>query len=263
MKKIIISIIALLVGMAGCSESDNFQIIDNGSNGIEGSYQYEDVTVSYAVTSANVGSNDQSSVIVVVNDKRLELEIDMASESFLIEGYGAVLTNDEKDALRLLAGHIADYVARRGAPTTHEYVIIRILEYWAESPGNYAIERQEYGSPNVREGIHYGISANEGITCIRKGTWVTAKYDDSKGDHSESVLVGSTARAGYECMGRCGAGCGSSSIPSAWCKDCLDHDQCSHKNYSSGGSSDPNCGDEYREASDDWMFGVARGCNGR
>lgn len=63
-------------------------------------------------------------------------------------------------------------------------------------------------------------------------------------------------------MGRCGPGCGRSWIPSGWAKDCMDHDQCSHKNYSSGGGSDPNCGDEYNEAIDDWTFSVIRGCNG-
>lgn len=263
MNKMLFIIAVLCVGLISCSEGDSFQVIDNADNGIEGSYRYEDVNVSYSVRPQN-DSDAQSSVVVIVNDKRLELELDMASESFLMEGYGAVLTDDEKDALRLLSGYITEYLARRGGElTTHEYAIVRVLEYWSESPSNYAIERREYGVSSISDGIRYGISANEGITCIRKGTWVTAKYDDSKGDHSESVLVGSTARAGYECMGRCGAGCGRSWIPSAWCKDCLDHDQCSHKNYSSGGSSDPNCGDEYNEAADDWMFGVARGCNGK
>ncbi|MCX7679769.1 MAG: hypothetical protein N2316_11210 [Spirochaetes bacterium] len=264
MKKIVFPIIAVFCGFVGCSEADHFQLQDNGIMGIKGVYQYDDVRISFDVTSPNGESDEQSVVLLTVNDKNLEFEIDMSNESFLMDGYGAVLTDDEKDALKLLAGNIIQYLAQRGGElTVHEYAIVRILEYWAESPGNYAIGRREYGQPNFQNPIRLGISANEGITCIRKGTWVTAKYDDSKGDHSESVLVGSTARPGYECMGRCGAGCGSSLVPSSWCKDCLDHDQCSHKNYSSGGASDSNCGDEYNEAADDWMFGVARGCNGK
>ncbi|MCP5350953.1 MAG: hypothetical protein H7A10_08325 [Oceanospirillaceae bacterium] len=104
-------------------------------------------------------------------------------------------------------------------------------------------------------------SVNEGITCIYKNTTVKAQFDDSRGNHEVNVVVGSTAKAGYGCMGRCGAGCGNI-LPSAWTKDCMDHDECSAENNSSGGSSDKNCGDEYNEAVDDWTFGVARGCSG-
>jgi len=108
---------------------------------------------------------------------------------------------------------------------------------------------------------HAGISKNEGITCITKGSTVNAQYDDRRGDHSKWIVVGSKAGPSYGCMGRCGGDCGWGA-PSAWTKDCMDHDQCSWENNSSGGGSDPNCGDEYNEAVDDWTFGVVRGCRG-
>ena len=106
-----------------------------------------------------------------------------------------------------------------------------------------------------------GISKNEGITCVSKGSSVRAQFDDSRGDHSKFVKVGSKAGSNYGCMGRCGGDCGWGA-PSAWTKDCMDHDQCSFENGSSGGSSDSNCGDEFNEAADDWTFGVIRGCRG-
>lgn len=102
---------------------------------------------------------------------------------------------------------------------------------------------------------------NEGVECISKGTRVTAEWDDASGTQSERVLVDSTERSGYECMGRCGASCGSF-LPSAYTKDCMDHDQCSNVNDSSGGSSDEHCGDEFDHAADDWFLGVIRGCRG-
>jgi len=106
-----------------------------------------------------------------------------------------------------------------------------------------------------------GISKNEGITCVSKGSTVKAQFDDSRGDHTRWVKVGSKAGPSYGCMGRCGGDCGWGA-PSAWTKDCMDHDQCSWENGSSGGSSDSNCGDEFNEAADDWTFGVVRGCSG-
>ena len=64
------------------------------------------------------------------------------------------------------------------------------------------------------------------------------------------------ARGGsYNCMGRCGPGCGGSSwnTPcSNWSVKCLQHDVCSYY-YSSGAAFfDSNCGDEWFHASPDW-----------
>ena len=109
--------------------------------------------------------------------------------------------------------------------------------------------------------VQAGISKNEGISCVSKGSTVNAQFDDSRGDHSKWIKVNSKAGSGYGCMGRCGGGCGWGA-PSAWTKDCMDHDQCSWENGSSGGASDSNCGDEFNEAADDWAFGVIRGCSG-
>ncbi len=220
-----------------------------------------------AITYESVAVNDARSIVTVTVDGAvLEADIDLTAQIIKADGHNATLTGEQKSALLTLAQDLYTYLsARKSDISAHEFSLIRLAEYWAEAPDGYV-----YGSREVRGGIN-GIehlaqaaascSKNEGITCIRKNTWVTAVYDDSKGCHSESVLVGSTARPGYECMGRCGGGCGWGA-PSSWTKDCMDHDQCSNKNYSSGGGSDSNCGDEYNEAMDDWTWGVWRGCNG-
>ena len=64
-------------------------------------------------------------------------------------------------------------------------------------------------------------------------------------------------------MARCGCGCGWGA-PSAWTKDCLDHDICIvDQNGQNGLATDKNCGDEFRHAADDYTFGVLRGCRGQ
>lgn len=110
-----------------------------------------------------------------------------------------------------------------------------------------------------------GFSAeqNEGITCVSIGSTVTAEYD--KGTNGTlvrtSIRVGESYKGG-NCMGRCGASCGWGA-PSAWTKDCLDHDICV---VDQGGkndlANDTNCGDEFNHAADDYVFGVIRGCSG-
>lgn len=68
---------------------------------------------------------------------------------------------------------------------------------------------------------------------------------------------------GDRCLGRCGSGCpGIFTLASAWTKDCLDHDQCGRVLGGSTNPFDSNCGDEYAQAADDYLFGVIRGCRG-
>lgn len=110
----------------------------------------------------------------------------------------------------------------------------------------------------------------EGIRCLTKDAYVAYIYD--KGRNGEDVTgvqkIGSThtSRTGSgfkgQCMGRCGGACGGWA-PSAWAKDCLDHDICIvDQDGSNGLSNDPNCGDEFNQAADDYAFGVLRGCSG-
>ena len=104
---------------------------------------------------------------------------------------------------------------------------------------------------------------NEGITCVNKGSTVTAVYD--KGSNGTTIRtnikVGNSYKGG-KCMGRCGGACGGWA-PSAWTKDCLDHDICIvDQNGENGLANDKNCGDEFRQAADDYTFGVWRGCRG-
>lgn len=104
---------------------------------------------------------------------------------------------------------------------------------------------------------------NEGITCISKGSTVQAVYDKGASGTvvRTNIVVGNSYKGG-SCMGRCGASCGWGA-PSAWTKDCLDHDICIvDQNGQNGGATDPNCGDEFRHAADDYTFGVLRGCRG-
>ena len=109
---------------------------------------------------------------------------------------------------------------------------------------------------------------NEGITCISKGSYKTAIYDKGRNgtDVYTRIKVGNsyTSKDGFtgQCMGRCGGACGGWA-PSAWAKDCLDHDICIvDQNGKNGLAGDENCGDEFNHAADDYTFGVLRGCRG-
>lgn len=111
--------------------------------------------------------------------------------------------------------------------------------------------------------LTHALEKDEGITCISKGTTVTAEYDKgTSGTLIKTNIKVGTSYKGGSCMGRCGGACGWGA-PSAWTKDCLDHDICIvDQNGQNDLATDPNCGDEFRHAADDYTFGVLRGCSG-
>ncbi len=226
------------------------------SDQIQGQGTYNGVALSYAATTQ--GDDFQTQVTIDGQEFTASLGAD---GSIQLDGGNAVLTAAQKEALNALAEEFASHLEATGNTSGNriQTAFLAVISYWADAPEGYNYGERNISGPSKS---YYAASRNEGVTCISRNTYVTAQYDDSRGSHNESVRVGSKPRSGYGCMGRCGGDCGRWWIPSAWTKDCMDHDQCSHKNYSSGGSSDPNCGDEFDEAADDWLQGVWRGCRG-
>ncbi|MEO0899793.1 MAG: hypothetical protein AAFY71_25500 [Bacteroidota bacterium] len=142
--------------------------------------------------------------------------------------------------------------------TEAENTLVRVLDYWSNAPEGYVFgERSivDQFEENQRRG-------NDGVSCIRRGRSYSLQYDGSRGNTNVTRTAGYNGGGSYGCMGRCGGNCGRWWIPSSWTLDCFEHDECSLRYGASGGSSDPNCGDEFNEAADDWTFGVIRGCRG-
>ncbi|WP_282081394.1 hypothetical protein [Aquimarina algiphila] len=228
------------------------------SNSFIGKIRIQNSEIRYSVKAK---SELVFTVIIEINKKSIQADINYQNESLFIDGHNIILTEKEKQSILTLGGTISNYLleTKKGEILMTEYTLLSLMEYWAKSPPDYTYTKRvieaEVNTTNLK-------SRNEGITCIRKNTYVNAEYDDSRGNHSDRIRVGSKARDNYGCMGRCGGDCGRWWIPSAWTKDCLDHDQCSNVNFSSGGGGDRNCGDEFNEAADDYVFGVLRGCRG-
>lgn len=256
--------------MVSCSDSEQKQLEtpnnDLGlevetSNEIRGNYASNVGKLSYN-SSVNSKNSSLYNVSIKLGDSELEASIRYDMESFELNGNTTVLSSAQKEAFLNFANEMYSHIEKNGGENVSllEFSLVRMLEYWSNAPTGYAHGLRTFNIGSIEnENQRLG---DEGVTCIKKNSYVNAEYDDSNGSHSDRVKVGSKARSGYDCMGRCGADCGRWWIPSSWTKDCMDHDQCSAKNNSSGGSSDSNCGDEFDEAADDWIFGVVRGCRG-
>jgi hypothetical protein len=199
--------------------------------------------------------------IVTVGDLTIHMTADLRKQSLDMDAGETALDAVQKNALAAFASQFGEALKdQQDAVPEHAQLLARMTSYWGESPAGRTLKTRTIEAASSK--------LNEGIQCITQGTTVAAQYDSDGAvnattgfAYTDYVVVGSTARAGYECMGRCGPGCQPwYAIGSAWCKDCMDHDQCSNVFYASGGGSDPNCGDEYDEAADDWAWGLANGC---
>lgn len=114
-----------------------------------------------------------------------------------------------------------------------------------------------------------GLASAQGVSCVSPGEFHDVTYDFGvNASQSRSILarVGAdygTNDAGgtFGCMGRCGADCfGAPSIGRMYTADCLAHDVCSFEQNASGGLSDSNCGNEFRDAIDDTALAVFNIC---
>ncbi|WP_271766363.1 hypothetical protein [Aquimarina algiphila] len=260
--KLVLLFVSLSLFFTSCDKSDDNQTPESigleiqDENVFTGKKDIEGHIISYKVESKEELTFN---VEVTIDKNTLSASVAYGDETIDFDGNDVVLTHKQKEILLMLGEEISLFLFKDKSAdnfTMAEYTLLRLLEYWAKSPSNYKYSKVKVKSPkNVMTDLK---SRNEGVTCIRKNTVVTANYDDDRGDVNENILVN-----GDRCIGRCGSGCpGTFTIASAWTKDCLDHDRCGRVNGGSTNPFDRECGDEYFEAADDYLFGVIRGCRG-
>ena len=196
---------------------------------------------------------------LVANGKAFDATIDDANTA--IDGHDAILSAADR---RLFMIFIDQYAVRFAGVGVGERDVSlnRLALYLSEAPEGHVHRAITRGtsSPEVSALGAAATVGDEGVTCITKGTSVTAVYTDKSGKVTqEAIVVGSKmspmpgGKGDYGCMGKCGAGCTDYWFArTGYTKDCLDHDACSRKYSASGGSRDPNCGDEYNAASRDF-----------
>lgn len=201
-----------------------------------------------------------------IDNQSLEAWINFEEETLTHDGHKAVLTTAQKEVLLKFANRFGEALVNSNGNTRSdfeigqmEYSFLRTVEYWSQAPQGY-VHTHQVITVNTTAAKS---TRNDGVTCIKKNNRYTLKYTDRNNTViTRNRKAGYDGGGSYDCMGRCGASCGSFWIPSAWTLDCFEHDQCSLELNASGGASDPSCGDEFTEAADDYIWGVLRGCRG-
>jgi len=102
--------------------------------------------------------------------------------------------------------------------------------------------------------------ADEGATCMCPYSGSTPRYSNYDKDTDGSVWRWNRkyGSASTDCRGRCGVGCNS--FDQEAFKDCFDHDSCVDHLGGSSFSDNPNCGDEFSHAADDYVVSYGWSC---
>ncbi|MCA9674414.1 MAG: hypothetical protein H6709_01445 [Kofleriaceae bacterium] len=248
----------LVAGLAACAvdgqpeptpEASPLRIAAHDDQQLAGTFDAGDLTVTFQAESPAplVGV-----VWVMVGDATLSLSADAGRGEIAFDGNLSVLDDAEHAALAAFSRELDGYLGEvDDLAVMHDSVLVVAARYFAEAPVDAALTSVVRHVATVKGDV-LGSTGNNGKTCIKTGQWVTATYDGDAGTTSETWNVGSSGgqqwNGNFDCMGRCGVGCGSYD----WTLDCLEHDACSRRYYSSSGAADHNCGDEYLEAADDY-----------
>jgi hypothetical protein len=226
-------------------------------------------------------------VAVTVNGKKFTASKDISTGVARWSGGNASLQPDDRTALDAFARDLETawmkpIKATKAPLPLHRDLSIRLAMLLAEAPvgtkiGNLVVPRpaERYGKKEISKETKLVQS------CLEEGTYATkpnsperktlvAACQQSNEDGilytgcnttawvvhdaaghcflGESIYVGP---ASSDCMGKCGGGC---FIITGFTYDCADHDRCGRAH---GGSTNPNdseCGDEYWEADDDFLW---------
>jgi hypothetical protein len=134
-------------------------------------------------------------------------------------------------------------------------VLYRHADHLAEAPVGFTMDRLEVdmaklAPSEVVDRADADGCGGDGSTCL----WGDRGYDYAVFDQGDDgyctwwwVPYGEYTS---NCSGRCGAGCNWFDDDYTW--DCLDHDRCVDWYGGDVWSGNPNCGDEFWDASDDY-----------
>jgi len=145
------------------------------AHSLQGQTELNGSTVFYHV---NGELTNVYQVKVAIDGKVLEAKVAYDQESIEFDGHNTKLSETQKTALLSASNQLFLYVNQQeGNVSLAEYSLIRLMEYWSRSPVDYVYGKRAIVSDVQPSEVTNERIGNEGITCIRRNTYVNAEYD--------------------------------------------------------------------------------------
>jgi hypothetical protein len=246
--------LGLLGACQGVSAPEGLSMV-RGESSVEGT-----LVTPTALVTFRAQSEDQVSgtIELGIDGVQVRASIDLVATTFTEDGGFGVLDTGHLHALLALRDAMIAADPAFVIDRLEGRLVMRYADHLAEAPVGYELAAREVVFATGVERVDRPASADadgcggDGVSCF-SGTkgYAPAIYDQGQG--SDGVCTSITAKYGDggSCPGRCGAGCNWLDHDYTW--DCLDHDKCLDQyGGSSASPNNPNCGDEFTEAVDDW-----------
>lgn len=198
-----------------------------------------------------------------VNGSALDVDLDLGAGVYSDDGHLNALDREDLAALLALRDAVAE--ARPDLlETLHGKLLVRHADRMAEAPIGVTIDKQFVDMTAAKtSGFENRADADgcggDGAKCLW-GTngWDYAVYDWGNDGYC-SWQWAQYGESQENCSGRCGAGC-NHWFDDDYTWDCFDHDRCVDWYGGSTGGDSYNCGDEFWDASDDYVLTYGAWC---
>ena len=106
--------------------------------------EYHDSNVSVKVRSKMSGAYAVD-LTLSVDDFNLNASFDLVNESMVLDGHGAILSEDHKQAFTNARRHLISYLKKefQDEYPEHSFLAVQMLGYWSRAPMNFPIGRRE------------------------------------------------------------------------------------------------------------------------
>lgn len=274
---------------ATAATADELQITHDSSQRIAGSFARGASSVAFEGYRTSAVS---ASVSIVVNDKKVTASRDLKSGTASWSGAGASLLPDDREALVAMVTAldrrwIEPTRGEQGTLGGHRDLVLRLTMLLAEAPLGLRLDPQVAPRPGERTldrtfeltglapaeescladvvattvagsversdaVIQCQQSNEDGILYFGNCSTANRTICHDADGHCFLCELVSSGPGSSECLGECGPGCNGLNI---FTYDCGDHDQCGRVHGGSLNPWDAECGDEYFEADDDFIWG--------
>lgn len=265
----------------------------SSSADIDGQYTSAGSVVLFHVESWTAGTPsavgaipDKVTIRLEVNGAPIDHEFDYGTQTVTIDGYGTTLYGDDVQVFRsfypMLEKSLYESVMTEknmvARDVTAQDALLRLATMYSEAPVGVVLRQRTVGPPAEDTGraerdrapvigsepfsepskeevmaAACQVNGADGITDLyRPCSALRYRYTFHDADnHCYWSTYEAYGENSDNCKGRCGVGCGVLGGRGNWTVDCHDHDWCS--TYHNSG-----CGDEWREAADDYLRGGGR-----
>jgi len=245
----------LTLGATAAPERDRGLIIETQTaEEIAGSFVHGSSLVSFVSRRAGP---DRVVLRVDANALTFDASVDVSGKVARMDGHNGIMLAEDRAALAALFESLRPLGAGSVDARAHEVFLYRWIAYWAEAPVGTTLAAREVRPPRVSfESSRPGgvnacqVADDNGIRYFNCNRSPQVECHDA--GHCFTCASRAAGRNSNDCAGECGPGCNGLNIYT-W--DCLDHDYCCRIHGGCWNPWDGECGDEWWDADDDFIWG--------